>query len=119
MFPKEFFIYQVSFDADPAKKEKMIAIVYNEINEMIKNGPDPAALDKVKEHLLKRKREESSEKNSKYWADKTYVKYVFGLDQLSITEEVISSITPKMVQDFARYIFNQQNIIEVVMDPKK
>ena len=85
---------------------------------MIKNGPAPEWLEKVKLNLVKRYKEEEGEKDADYWGSAAFTLFVYGLDKRNY-EKTVSSVTPAMVQQFANKILSQGNIIEVVMDPKK
>jgi zinc protease len=120
-FSTEPYIFQVSFDTDPnpVKKEKLIGIVYEEIKNMMKQGPTQEMVEKVRENFLKNYSDQRKKEDAFYWfgVSSTYV--VFGLDTRNTYEKVVSEITPSQLQDFAKEIFTQGNIIEVVMDPTK
>jgi zinc protease len=117
--PGERFIFQVYFDTNPEKKERLIAIVYEEIEKIRKQGPSAELLNKVKENLLKRYKESSLDRNAEYWANKAWMSFVYGIDGELDYEKTVSSITPGTINKFAENIFAQGNIIEVVMDPAK
>lgn len=114
--PTDIFLFQIAFDTDPAKKEKLISIVYEEINKIMKESP-AEYVEKVKLHLLKNFQQQSSEKNAEYWATLPYMLYVFGIDERLDYAKLVAQVTPAMVSAFAKRIFTQQNLIEVVMDP--
>jgi len=116
-FPRERFIFQVYFDTNPAKKEKLMAIVYDEIGKIMQYGPSKEQLNKVAENLLKRYKEASTEKNSEYWINKAWMLYVYGIDGRLDYEKMVMSVTPEMISEFAKRLFRQGNLIEVVMDP--
>lgn len=119
-FPNERFVFQAYFDTDPAKKEKLISIFYQEIEKMIKNGPDQKNLDKVRENLLKSYRAQPAEQNAGYWESKARMFYVYGINQdTSAYRKMVLSITIEKIREFAKRLFNQGNLIEVVMDPEK
>lgn len=117
-FPQESFLFQINFDTDPLKKEKLINITYEEIRKIIAKVPPRESLEKVKANLLKNHREQSGEKNAEYWARTATTKFVYGIDGRNF-EKVVSSITPEMVRQFAKKLFSHGNIIEVVMNPEK
>jgi len=116
--PSERFIFQVNFDTDPTKKDKLISIVYNELNKIKQQSPKEY-VEKVKLHLIKNYQQQVAEKNAEYGATQPYMLYVFGIDQRQEYDKVVATITPEMVCEFAKKIFNSGNLIEVVMDPKK
>lgn len=117
-FPKERFLFQINFDTDPLKKEKLINITYDEIRKIIAKAPSRESLEKVKANLLKNHREQSGEKNAEYWARTATTEFVYGIDGRNY-EKVVTSITPEMVRQFAKKLFSHGNLIEVVMDPEK
>lgn len=119
-YPKERFIFQVNFDTDPnpAKKEKLMKIVYREINKIIEQGPDQEMVDKVKKNFLKDYWEGRSKENMEYWAGTASALLVYGFDWRTDYDKLISIVTAKKIQEFAKKIFMQGNIIEVVMDPE-
>jgi len=115
--PTDRFIFQVYFDTNPQKKDRLIDIVYEEIEKIRKEGPSEELLNKVKENLLKRYRESYLDKNAEYWVNKAWMRFVYGIDGDADYEKMVSSITPGMISRFAEKIFSQGNLIEVVMDP--
>ena len=50
---KDEAIFQIYFDTDPAKREKMEQIVMTELQKVTQEGPRPEHLAKVKEFLLR------------------------------------------------------------------
>ncbi|AOM75949.1 M16 family metallopeptidase [Pedobacter steynii] len=118
-FPVGNFIFQIVFDTDPSKKEKLLQIVYDEIHEIITHGPAIENLTKVKQNLLEiYKQDSSQQKNAYYWIDKAWMLNVYGLDGGLDYEKMVLSVTPKNVQKFAKHIFNPENAIEIIMDPE-
>ncbi|HSC39546.1 MAG TPA: insulinase family protein, partial [Chitinophagaceae bacterium] len=116
-YPTSRFILQVNFDSDPAKKDKLVSIAYDEINQIIKNGPSADYLNKVKENLLKSYHEQSAEKNATYWSTQSWLLYVYSYDSRLDYEKLVSETTPAAIRDFAKQLVGQGNLIEVVMDP--
>jgi len=115
-FPKESFAFQIQFDTDPAKKDKLLSIVYDEIKKITEQNPSEENVKKVKEHTLKKQQEQLI--NNSYWHGVINAWVVNGFDLHSDYEKVVSSITPSMIRDYAKKVFSQGNIIEVSMNPK-
>lgn len=104
---------QIIFDTAPAKKDKLMKIIYAEIDNISKNGPTEANLNKVKEYMLKKQAEELKENG--YWLG-AIDEYLFsGTDEVNGYEKVVNSITVKDVQKFADSLFKQKNEVEVSM----
>lgn len=114
------YTFQVLFDTDPdpVKKQKLISIVYNEIQKIIKEGPIVSMVDKVKTTFLKNYKESRKKEDAIYWFSISSYYFLTGIDRRTNFEKVVTAITPKMIQEFSRKIFSQGNIIEVVMDPE-
>lgn len=117
-FPVERFIFQLNFDTDPAKEKKLIEIAYKRINDIRKNGPESEKLEKVKQNLLKVFHEKVGDKNVYYWLEKAWMLQVYELDTRLNYENLVLAVTPKKIQDFAKMIFSQGNVIEVIMTKK-
>ena len=115
--PKQRFGFQISFDTDPAKREKLVGIVYDEIKKFIAEGPNEVNLNKVKENLLKTYQEALNENG--YWSGVIYNQIINGMDVNTDYEKIVSGTTTAKVRDFAKKIFSQNNIIEVSMSPEK
>ncbi|MDR2860056.1 MAG: insulinase family protein [Mediterranea sp.] len=117
-FPKEEFILQIYFDTDPAKKDKLMEIVYAEIDNFVKNGPSEVNLNKVKEYMLKKHDEDLKENH--YWLGTIDEYYYSGVDKAKDYETIVSNLTAADLQEFASGLFSQGNSIEVNMiSPEK
>jgi zinc protease len=115
--PKQKFTFQVYFDTDPVKREKLTGIVYDEVKKLITEGPSEVNVNKAKEFMLKKHQEDLTENG--YWSGIIYTQIVLGMDYHTTIEKVTSSVTPTMIKEFAKKIFTQGNIIEVSMSPAK
>ena len=115
--PKQRFTFQVYFDTDPAKRDRLTAIVYDEIKKLIADGPSEVNVNKAKEFMLKKHQEDLTENG--YWSGIIYNQMIMGIDNHTTIEKVTSSVTPDMIKEFAKKIFSQCNIVEVSMSPEK
>jgi zinc protease len=116
-FPKERFTFQIQFDTDPAKRDKLLGLVYADIKRITTEGPSNENVNKIKEYTLK-SHQEALTKNS-YWANAISSYVINGMDVNTDYEKIVSSVTPAMVRDFAKKIFSQNNIIEISMSSEK
>lgn len=114
--PKQRFSFQIYFDTDPAKKDKLTEIVYDEVKKLIIDGPSDVNINKAKEFMLKKQQEDLAENG--YWSGIIYNQTVLGIDSHTTIEKIISSVTPAMIKDFAKKIFSQGNTIEISMSPE-
>ncbi|WP_321332794.1 insulinase family protein [uncultured Bacteroides sp.] len=112
-YPQEKFNLQIMFDTDPVKKDKLTKIIFNEVDNLVKVGPSETNLNKVKEFMLK-KHKENMKENS-YWLGNIDECLFTGVDMAKDYESIVNSITTKEIQAFAASMFNQKNEVEVTM----
>lgn len=112
-FPKETFALQIMFDTDPDKREKMIEIVLAQAQKIAKEGPQTEDLNKVKEFMLKKHKENLKENG--YWMGVLNEYYYTGTDMLDGFDNIVNSITPAKIQKFAKQLLDQKNQTEVIM----
>ena len=116
-YPKEEAVFQIYFDTDPAKREKMEQIVMAEMQKVAKEGPKPEHLAKVKEFMLKQYTEQIKENG--YWLNRLLDYYFNKVDMNTGYEKLVNEITVKDVQKFTKTLLDQGNIIEVTMTAKE
>ena len=116
-YPKEEAVFQIYFDTDPAKREKMEQIVMAEMQKVAKEGPKPEHLAKVKEFMLKQYTEQIKENG--YWLNRLLDYYFNKVDMNTGYEKLVNEITVKDVQKFTKALLKQGNIIEVTMTAKE
>ena len=112
-YPKDEAILQVVFNTDPTKREMLMQIIMSELQKVAKEGPKEEHLAKVKEAMVKQYAENIKENN--YWLGQLYQYYWYNEDMNINYEQVVNSITVKDVQEFAKKLFDQGNLIEVSM----
>lgn len=117
-YPKEKAFLQIIFETAPEKKDKLMEIIFAEAANLAKNGPSEANLNKVKEYMLKKHKEDLKENS--YWLE-NIDEYLFtGIDMVKGYEAMVNSITTKDIQKFANELLKQKNEIEVTMvSPEK
>ena len=116
-FPYSSFYLKISFDTNPEIVEKLIKIIYNEIDSVAENGVREADFLKVKEFMQKNIKERKAENG--YWLNALDEFGMTGIDFVTDYESTLNTITPEDVKNFAAEIFNQKNRVEVIMNPKK
>ena len=112
-FPKEEFSLQIVFQTDPAKKDKLVKIVFEEADKIAKEGPSEKTLAKVKEYMLKKYKENLKENG--YWLKNIDEYFYTGVDMNTNYEELVNKATISGLQKFANSLFSQKNQIEVTM----
>ena len=112
-YPKEQAILQIIFETAPEKREKLMKIIFAELENITKAGPSEGDLNKVKEFMLKKHAEDLKENS--YWL-RSIDEYLFtGMNPIKDYDQIVSSITVKDIQKFADDLFKQKNEIEVSM----
>ena len=96
-----------------AKKDKLSAIVVEQLEKMAKEGPSAEHMQKIKEYMLKKYKD--AQKENGYWLNNLDEYFYTGIDNTKDYEKLVNSITAKEVQDFLAKLLKQNNEIQVVM----
>ena len=112
-YPEEKAVFQIYFDTDPARREEMTGLIKKGLDDFIANGPEADDLNKVKEYMLKTYQQ--NQKENGYWLGALNEFYWNKLDVNTGYEELVNSITPADLQEFAEAFFGQNNQAEVSM----
>ena len=115
-FPKETYNLTISFDTDPKMMDELVGVVYDEIRKIAENGPLPDDFQKSEENMLSQF--EQNQKENGYWSNVLYSYYYYGKDIHNTWQQTFTKIKAQAVQDLAKEILKQKNIIEVVMLPQ-
>ncbi|MBQ0034809.1 MAG: insulinase family protein [Bacteroidales bacterium] len=115
--PVESATLVMQFDTDPEKQARLIQIIYDEVNEIIANGPLASDLQKEKESMLKDFKEDV-EKNSWWHSEALPNYYRLGIDLLNNYEAAVNAITAESVQKLLKKLVESGNVFEVVMLPE-
>lgn len=117
-YPEEIAGIQIVFDTAPSKRDKLMKIIFAELDVLTKKGPSEANLNKVKEFMLKKHVEDLKENG--YWMG-CIDEYLFsGMNLMKDYEQTVNSITAKDIQKFTHDLISQKNEIEVSMiSPEK
>jgi zinc protease len=114
-YPNPNFNFQISFDTNIKQKDTLIAIVYDELKNVVEKGPSEVNFNKVKEFMLKKIKENKAENG--YWLGVIDEFNFTQMDKTSEYENIVNRLTVQDVQNFAKSILTQGNKIEVVMNP--
>lgn len=111
--PNEKFMLQIVYQTDPAKKDHLNGIIDAQMKKMASEGPTEEHLQKIKEYMLKKYKD--NQKENGYWLNNLDEYFYTGVDYTQGYEEAVNNITVKDVQKFAADLVNQGNKITVVM----
>ncbi len=119
LHPKAQYLLQVGFDTDPdsVKKQKLVGIVYDEIKKLMADGPDKTVVETIRTSMLAKYAEQTKRKDAGYWNSMATIYLSTGLDWANGYNDIVNSVTPAQIQDFAKNIFSQGNLMEIIMDP--
>lgn len=109
-------ILLMQFDTDPLKQERLMQIIHEEVQTIIKDGPREEDLQKAKESMLKDFSEEL-EKND-WWIDALEEYYRYGINLPADYAEAVKSVTTETVQNTLKKLIDSGNVFEVVMMPE-
>lgn len=108
-------IMQIAFDTDPAKADRLNAVVYRELKDIAANGPQEADLQKVKEYMAKKYQED--QKVNGYWNNVLNAYYFYNEDINTDYMSILNTITGEDVKALANKLLSSGNVIEVIMNP--
>lgn len=115
--PKEQFLLFINFDTEFAKSKKLIELAKQGLADVAANGPNPEYVAKAKENIIKAFPEKQIQNS--YWANIVYQYYSKGKDNYSNYLETVNKVvTPENIQKLMKQILDQNNRIDVIMNPK-
>jgi len=108
----------MNFDCDPERAEHLKSILYREIDKIVTEGPTTVDFDKTIQNMLK-ERQESRPHNS-FWMNSLYGYYFSGINSADETnyEAILKTLTQKDIQDFAKRLVANVDIMDIVFVPK-
>ena len=114
-FPTPNASLQIMFDTNAEIVQKLLTIIYRELQNVENTGVRSEDFVKVKEFMLKKIKEQKAENS--YWLKIIEEFENNGLDMASDYEQILSTITMNDVQEFAKQLLQQHNKREVIMNP--
>ncbi|MBW9203852.1 insulinase family protein [Bacteroidales bacterium SW292] len=104
---------QIVYQTDPAKYEQLNSIIVEQLEKMAKNGPSEEQMQKVKEYMLKKYKD--NQKENSYWMNNLMEMLYTGQDMTKDYEALVSGLTAQDVAAFAKALLDQNNKLTVVM----
>lgn len=105
----------MQFDTDVELQARLMKIIHEEIDEIVKNGPRADDLQKVKENFIKQYTQDQRENS---WWSTMIVRYY--QERLNFADDYLKAVdklTAEKIQSVLQRIVNQGNVLEVVMKP--
>jgi zinc protease len=118
-YPYEYASVAVNFSCAPENVDELIEAVFEEMDRLKEEGPQPEDLQKVKETQLRNR--ETQLKRNNFWRD--VLAYIFKneLDPNIILtyEDRVKNLTAESVQESARKHFDRKNYLRGVLYPEE
>ena len=115
--PKSYAYISVKFDCNPDLVEKLITLVYKEL-EAIKNGTiRQEDLDKTLTNFLKERKDSKNFNNYDLTAMKNYVLEGYNMELSENFEAKVNSITKKDIQGITNRILTDYKSYEIIFKP--
>lgn len=105
----------MQFDTDPEKEERLMQVIHEEVQTIVKDGPLAQDLQKEKESMLKDYKENLQ--TNWWWRSAVYDRLVYGDDLLADYEKTVQGITAEKIQALLTKLVAAGNVFEVVMSP--
>ena len=117
--PTPEFAININFDTDPAKCDRLVEIVEEEIEKIQKEECSATDLVEIKNNYIK-SREESELKNG-FWMGVIKNNLMLGNKFTSKEDykKLVESIDAASIKKFAKKLLKKTNIVEVIMNPAK
>jgi len=115
--PSPEFSLSINFDTDPAKCDRLVEIVEEEITRIQKEACNAADLTEIKNNFIK-SREEAELQNS-FWLSVVQNNLMLGSEFTSKDDykKLVEGIDAASVKKFAKKLFKKTNLVEVIMNP--
>lgn len=117
--PSELGEGMITFDCDPARVGELKAIIYQQLDSIMKDGPSQVNLDKAVNNLLKT-REENKMHNA-YWASTLSRYYSYGINSNDPAnyEDIIKSFKTNDIRKIAGLMFKKADVVDIIFMPAK
>ncbi|MBN2597450.1 MAG: insulinase family protein [Marinifilaceae bacterium] len=117
--PYENFKIKISFDCDPQKEERLSAIIIQQMDQLVKQGPVSTDLESIRQNMLKKRSE--NEITNRFWQGNLVHSLMSGEEIMTGEEycKMLEGVTDKQVQKFAKKIFKIADVVKVTMTPEK
>ncbi len=117
--PVGSYSLSMQFDCEPDRAEHLKSLIYAELEKIQKEGVTAEELNKIVLNINKN-REQSKHHNS-YWMGVLNSYYRTGINTNDATnfENIVNSLTPADIQNFAKKLFKDADILDIMFVPEK
>jgi len=107
----------ITFDCNPVRANDLKAIIYQQIDSLVQEGPSKVNLDKTVNNLLKN-REENKMHNS-YWVSTLNRYYSYGINSNDPKnyEDILKSFTVNDIKKLSGQMFRKADVVDLIFKP--
>ena len=118
-FPAQRYQFQIIFNCDPDKVEKLIASALDEVNKIKINGPADINIEKFKAE--DRNKHQLMIKDNFYWVNKIQESVLYNEAAEADTdyETMLKSVTKESIKDAGNKYLSGENLIRIILMPEK
>jgi len=118
-YPREEYTITIGFGCDPERVDELTAAVFQQIDELKRNGPSETELTKVRE--TQRRTNETNLKQNSYWLSTLNFYYFHSEDPREILklDMYVDNLTAGAIMKAAQTYFDMGNYVKVVLYPEK
>lgn len=118
-YPRSEYSLNIIFGCDPKKQDKLVDVIFKEMEKLVKNGPTDEDMAKIKETLI-RERETDIKKND-WWLRKLENLYYYDQPKVSFADfnDKVKAVTNDEIKAAAAKYFNMKNYVKVYLKPEK
>ncbi len=115
--PSELGEGVITFDCDPARANALKAIIYKELDNILKNGPTQVNLDKTVNNILKTREEDKM--HNAYWNRTLSRYYSIGINYNDPAnyENILKKFTIKDIKAIADQMFDKADVVDLIFKP--
>lgn len=116
--PKSYASVYVTFDSNPELTDKLVGIVYREMDK-IKNGTIAQQdLDKTIKAILKGRKDSKNDNDYDMRTMKNFILEGYNMELPENFENIVNGIDKKSIQDIAKRVFTDNKSYQIVFKPK-
>lgn len=117
--PVGIYSLSMQFDCEPDRAEHLKSLIYAELDKIEKEGVTAEELNKIV--LNTNKNREQSKPHNSYWMSvlNSYYRTGINTNDPANFEEIVNSLTPKDIQHFAKKLFKNADILDIMFVPNK
>jgi zinc protease len=112
-YPYEGFMFLFGFDTNNDLKDKLLERAHIEIENVKKNGIEPADFTKIVEYMTKNRAEQL--RDNEYWLGVIASKYLYGRDITTEYDTILKSVTPEKLKQYIINVLAKADKAEVIM----